>query len=117
MKMPAPAFDRPYVSAKWGRSGVSAVKNVVSTATTTLTSTSNRRMSPTLAARWCATVSADEQRHAAHESRSDRARALRRGRAEDGRELPQARCGRVLRRCHLPPRDQGLHDPGWRPYG
>ena len=42
---------------------------------------------------------------------------LRRGRAEDGRELPQAGGRRLLRRAHLPPRDQGLHDPGRLPGG
>ena len=36
---------------------------------------------------------------------------------EDRRELPQARRRRLLRRAHLPPRDQGLHDPGRLPAG
>src|SRR6266571_1250186 len=98
MKMPAPAFDRPYLSAKCGSNGVSAVKNRVSTATTTLTSTSKRRTAPKLSAWRCATVPPDEQRDHPHEPRRDRDRALRRGRAEDGRELPEARSRRFLRR-------------------
>ena len=44
-------------------------------------------------------------------------RAVRRGRAEDRRQLPEARRRRLLRRRDLPPRDQGLHDPGRRPDG
>ena len=53
----------------------------------------------------------------AHQRRSDRARAARRRRTEDGRELPQARRRRLLRRAHLPPRDHRLHDPGRLPGG
>src|SRR6187401_3486452 len=115
MKMPAPAFERPYLCAKCGISGVSAVKNSVSTATTTLTNTSRRRMGSKLSVPSCATVPPDEYRDDAHEPWRDRARALRRGRAEDGRELPEACRRRLLRRRHLPPRDQGFHDPGRRP--
>ena len=48
---------------------------------------------------------------------ADRDRALPRGRAQDGRELHQARGRGVLRRRHLPPRDPRLHDPGRRPDG
>src|SRR5919201_1515824 len=44
----------------------------------------------------------DERRHAAHQPRADRARAPRRGRTQDGGELPQARGRRLLRRRHLP---------------
>src|SRR5262249_60550494 len=44
MNTPAPAFESPYLCAKCGISGVSAVKKSVSTATTTLTNTSRRRM-------------------------------------------------------------------------
>ena len=44
-------------------------------------------------------------------------RAARRGRAEDGRELPQARRRRLLRRPDLPPGDPRLHDPGRLPGG
>ncbi|CAA9478989.1 MAG: Peptidyl-prolyl cis-trans isomerase, partial [uncultured Solirubrobacteraceae bacterium] len=51
-------------------------------------------------------------RHFAHQSRRHRVRALRRGRSQDGRELPQARGRRLLRRRRLPPDHQGLHDPG-----
>ena len=47
----------------------------------------------------------------------DRPRAVRRRRAEDRRQLPQARRGRLLRRADLPPRDPGLHDPGRLPGG
>ena len=46
-----------------------------------------------------------------------RGRVLRRGRPEHGRELPQAVGGRLLRRAVVPPRDQGLHDPGRLPGG
>src|SRR5215475_7831648 len=42
--MPAPAFDRSYLSANRGIRGVNAVKKRVSTATTTLTSNSSRRI-------------------------------------------------------------------------
>src|SRR6266446_1643215 len=56
MKTPAPAFDRLYLSAMWGSNGISAVKNIVSTATTTLTSTSKRRTAPTLPTSSCVTV-------------------------------------------------------------
>src|SRR3954452_8399581 len=113
MKTPAPAFERSYLWAKWGSKGVSAVKNNVSTATTTLTSTSSRRTLSKLSAGRkspsYAMVPPDEHGDDAHKPRRDRARALRRGRAEDGRELQEARRGRFLRRRHLPPRDQGLH--------
>src|SRR3954467_13513463 len=111
MKTPAPAFERSYLSAKCGSRGVSAVKNRVSTATTTLTNTSRRRMEAKLSAACSATVPPDEHRDDAYQPRRDRARAFRRGSAEDGRELPEARRRRLLRRRHLPPRDQGLHDP------
>src|SRR5438128_7347711 len=56
MKTPAPAFERSYLSAKCGSRGVSAVKNSVSTATTTLTNTSKRRTEPKLSASCSATV-------------------------------------------------------------
>jgi hypothetical protein len=56
MKTPAPAFDRLYLSAMCGSNGISAVKNIVSTATTTLTSTSKRRTLPTLPTSSCVTV-------------------------------------------------------------
>ena len=56
-------------------------------------------------------------RHPPHHRRLDRARAARRGRAEDGRELPQARRRRLLRRSRLPPRHPRLHDPGRLPGG
>src|SRR5881398_776244 len=108
MKTPAPAFERSYLWAKWGSKGGSAVKNSVSTATTTLTSTSKRRMPTKLSTLSFGTVPLDEHRDDAHEQRRDRARALRRGCAEDGRELPEARGRRLLRRRHLAPRDQGL---------
>src|SRR5205814_9639824 len=114
MKTPASAFDSSYLSAKCGTKGVSAVKNNVSTATTTLTRTSRRRMAPKLSAPCSATVPRDEHRDDAYEPRRDRTRALRRGRPEDGRELPEARRRRLLQRRQLPPRDQGLHDPGRR---
>ena len=52
-----------------------------------------------------------------HQRRGDRARASRRGRAENRRELPQALCGRVLRPARLPPGHPGLHDPGRLPGG
>ena len=52
-----------------------------------------------------------------YEHGRDRDRALRRRRAEDGRELQEARRGRLLRRRHLPPRHPRLHGPGRRPDG
>src|SRR5207248_6869911 len=84
MKRPAPAFERPYLCAKCGSNGVRAVKNSVSTATTTLTRTSRRRTAPKLSARCSATVPRDEHRHDAYEPRRDRTRALRGRRSEDG---------------------------------
>src|SRR6476646_3019987 len=56
MKTPAPAFDRLYLSAMCGSNGISAVKNILSTATITLTSTSKRRTLPTLPPSSCVTV-------------------------------------------------------------
>src|SRR4029079_796450 len=43
-----------------------------------------------------ARVQRDEHRHAAHQPRGDRGRAVRGRRAQDGRELPQARGRRLL---------------------
>ena len=48
---------------------------------------------------------------------ADRARAVRRGGSQDRRQLPEAVARRLLRRADLPPRDQGLHDPGRLPGG
>ena len=64
-----------------------------------------------------ARVRADVASHPSHQRRGDRARAARRGRAEDRRELPQALRRRVLRRARLPPGDPRLHDPGRLPGG
>src|SRR2546430_16166533 len=96
MKTPAPAFERSYLSAKCGSKGVIAVKNSVSTATTTLTNTSKRRTAPKLSASSSATVPPDEHRDDAHQPPRDRARALRLARAEDHREVPEARRRRLL---------------------
>jgi len=52
----------------------------------------------------------DEQGH-------DPLRVVGRGRAEDHREFHHARQQELLRRHHLPPRHQGLHDSGRRPDG
>src|SRR5271166_5316841 len=57
----------------------------------------------------------DANCHDAHQRGSDRLRAVRAGRSEHRRELPQARRGRVLRRPRVPPHHQGLHDPGRLP--
>src|SRR5436305_2087085 len=93
MKTPAPAFERSYLCAKWGSKGVSAVKNSVSTATTTLTSTSKRRMPTKLSALSFGTVPLDEHRDDAHEPRRDRASGL----TGNVRRLPgpRSRCARV----------------------
>src|SRR5436309_14472652 len=72
MKTPAPAFDSSYLSAKCGTKGVSAVKNNVSTATTTLTRTSRRRTAPKLSAQCSATLLPDQHRDDASDPRFDR---------------------------------------------
>jgi peptidyl-prolyl cis-trans isomerase B (cyclophilin B) len=41
-------------------------------------------------------------------------RTGRRKGPRDRQELPRLRGSRPLRQHHLPPRDQRLHDPGWR---
>ena len=62
-------------------------------------------------------VGADVAGDPPDQCRPDRARAARRGRAEDRRELPQARRRRLLRRPDLPPDHPRLHDPGRLPGG
>uniref|UniRef100_A0A0E0PT03 Uncharacterized protein n=1 Tax=Oryza rufipogon TaxID=4529 RepID=A0A0E0PT03_ORYRU len=54
---------------------------------------------------------------AAHESRGHQVRGVLRPGAADGGELPGAVRERLLRRHHLPPQHQGVHDPGRRPDG
>ena len=68
------------------------------------------------AARWRPWLpSRHDQSDVSHQRRTDRDRALPGRRAEDGRELHQARRRGLLRRPDLPPRDPRLHDPGRLP--
>ncbi len=55
--------------------------------------------------------------HTSHQCRGDRGRAARCRRAEDRRELQEARGRGLLRRTDLPPGDPRFHDPGRLPRG